>query len=80
LSEETISPELLSNASHHNLVTDGGDEKRDEGSHGTADVGARGAIDMATEEVVNRNIPFTREFEPVGAVPPVGIEVSICKA
>lgn len=41
---------------------------------------SRGAVYVATEEVMYRNVPFTGEFKPVGGVPPVGVEVSVCEA
>ena len=35
---------------------------------------------MPTEEVVHGDIPLAREFEPVEAVPPVGVEATIGEA
>lgn len=35
---------------------------------------------MATEEVMHGDVPLAGEFEPVGAVPPVGVEVPVCEA
>jgi hypothetical protein len=35
---------------------------------------------MSSEEVVNWDVPFTRELEPIGAVPPVRVEVSVREA
>jgi len=35
---------------------------------------------MTAEEVVNWDIPLSRKLEPVGRVPPVRVEMSICEA
>lgn len=35
---------------------------------------------MSTEEVVDWDIPFARELEPIGAVPPVRVEMSVREA
>lgn len=35
---------------------------------------------MSAEEVVDRNIPLAAELEPVAGIPPVRVEMSICKA
>jgi hypothetical protein len=35
---------------------------------------------VSSEEVVDWDIPFAGELEPIGAVPPVGVEVSVCEA
>lgn len=61
-------------------MPDGGDEEGDECCHGSADMGAGCGVDVAAEEVVYGNVPFAGEFEPVDAVPPVGVEVSVCEA
>jgi len=61
-------------------MADGRNEKGDERGHRSADVRSRGGVDVATEEVVHGNVPFAGEFEPVGAVPPVGVEVSVAEA
>ena len=41
---------------------------------------ARRTVDVTTEKVMNRDVPFAGEFEPVGAVPPVRVEVTVCEA
>lgn len=61
-------------------MTDGGDEEGDEGGHGTANMRTRGGVDVATEEVVHRDVPLAGELEPVGTVPPVGVEVAVREA
>jgi hypothetical protein len=61
-------------------MSNGGDKERDEGCHGTPNVRSGSAVDVSAEEVVNWDIPFTREFEPIGTVPPVRVEMPICKA
>jgi hypothetical protein len=33
-------------------------------------VASRGAVDVTAEEVVNGDVPFAREFEPVAGIPP----------
>jgi len=35
---------------------------------------------MPSEEVVDRDIPLSREFKPVCAIPPVRVEVSVREA
>jgi len=32
---------------------------------------------MSSEEVMDRDVPFSRKLEPVGTVPPVAIEMSV---
>ena len=61
-------------------MTDGGDEEGDESGHGTADMRTRGRVDVTTEEVVDGDVPLPGELEPVGAVPPVGVEVAVREA
>jgi len=61
-------------------MADGGDEEGDEGGHGTADMRTRGRVDVTTEEVVDGDVPLPGELEPVGAVPPVGVEVAVREA
>jgi len=38
-----------------------------------------GTIDMALQEPMNGDVPLSRKIQPVGRVPPVGIEVPIGK-
>jgi hypothetical protein len=35
---------------------------------------------VSSEEVVDWDVPFARELEPIGAVPPVRVEVSVREA
>lgn len=37
-------------------------------------------IDVSSEEVMHRDIPFSRELEPITGVPPVGVEVPVGEA
>jgi hypothetical protein len=80
LCQEAISPNFLRDARHNNLVSNSTNQEGDECCHRTSDMRSRGAIDVSTEEVVYGDIPFARELEPVGTVPPIGVEVSICEA
>lgn len=61
-------------------MPDGADQEGNESGHGTTDMGSRGAVNMSAEEVVNWDVPFAGELEPISTVPPVGVEVSVCKA
>jgi uncharacterized protein YndB with AHSA1/START domain len=54
-------------------------EKGDECGERSADVRTGGRVDMAAEKVMYWDIPFAGEFEPVNAVPPVRIEMAVCK-
>jgi len=40
----------------------------------------RGTVDVSTKEMVDWDIPFARELEPISTVPPVGVEMSISEA
>ena len=37
-------------------------------------------VDVPPQEVVDWNVPLPTKLQPVRAVPPVAVEVSICKA
>lgn len=37
-------------------------------------------VDVASKEVVDRYVPLPAEFKPIARVPPVRVEVSVCKA
>jgi hypothetical protein len=77
--EKPIAPELPCNASHDELVREGADEEGGEGGEGTGEgVSARG-VDVAAEEVVDGDVPFAGELEPVAGVPPVGVELAVCE-
>ena len=80
LAQEAVPPDLLRDACHDYFVPDGRDEEGDECGHGTPDVWAGGAVDVSPEEVVDGNVPFAGEFQPIGAIPPVRIKVSVCEA
>ena len=69
--DEAIPTELAGDASHNQLVCYARNQESDEGGHGTRHGVARCRIDMATEEMMDRNVPFAREFEPIETVPPV---------
>jgi hypothetical protein len=77
---EAVSAELASDATHDQLVCYTRDQEGDEGGHGTGHGVAGCRIDMATEEMMDGNVPFTRELEPVQTVPPVRIELSVGEA
>jgi hypothetical protein len=78
--KEAIASELSCNATHDQLMRKRGDEKGDGGRKWSRHVVLRGRVDMATEEVMNWLVPFTGEFEPIAAVPPVCVELTIRKA
>lgn len=40
------------------------DEERDSDCYGLGEVRARWVVDVAAEEVVDRDVPFTGELEP----------------
>lgn len=80
LRHEAIPTDLFGDASQNDLVTDGADEKGDERGDGSTQVWSGGAVDVPPEEVVYGDVPFTREFKPVGGVPPVGVEVAVGEA
>lgn len=80
LADEAVTPELLGDAGHDDLVSHGGDEKRDDGGVGAADVGPRGAVDVTAQEAVDGYVPLAAELHPVGAVPPVAVEVAVGEA
>jgi hypothetical protein len=77
---EAVPTELASDAAHDQLVCYTRDQEGDEGGHGTGHRVTRRRIDMATEEMMDRNVPFTRKLEPVQTVPPVRIELSVSEA
>jgi hypothetical protein len=80
LRQKSIASNLLRDTSHDDFVPDGTDEECDKGRHGTSNMRSRGAVDVASEEVVDGDVPLTRKLEPIGTVPPVGVEVSVGKA
>jgi hypothetical protein len=80
LSQKSISPNLLRNTRHHYLMPNSTDKKGDKCRHGTTDMWSGGAVDVPAEKMVHGDVPFSRELEPVGAVPPVRVEMSIGEA
>ena len=40
----------------------------------------RGAVNVPSEEIVNRYVPFAAELEPVQTIPPIWVELSICES
>ena len=80
LSQEPISPQLLRDAAHHQLMTKGTDQKRDQGTHVSAHVWSAGAINMPPEKMMDRDVPLPAELEPVARVPPVAVEPPIGEA
>jgi hypothetical protein len=60
-------------------MANGTNEKGDERGERSADMRTGGRVDMATEKVMYWDVPFAGEFEPVNAVPPVRIEMTVCK-
>ena len=76
---EAISTEFAGNATHDELVCYTRDQEGYESGHGTGHGIARCRINVATEEMVDGNVPLARELEPVETVPPVRIELSVGK-
>ena len=56
------------------------DQECDERCPAPPNMRPRGTVYMASSEVVYGYVPLAREFEPVGAVPPVGVKVTVCEA
>lgn len=61
-------------------MADGRDEEGDDGGVGAADVRPGGAVDVAPQEAVDGYVPLAAELHPVGAVPPVAVEVAVGEA
>lgn len=68
---KAIATELSSDATHDKLVGQAGYEEGDDGGHRSGHGVQGSAIDMASEEVVDWNVPLTTELKPVRTVPPV---------
>jgi hypothetical protein len=60
-------------------VREGADEEGGEGGEGAGEGIAGGGVDVAAEEVVDGDVPFAGELEPVARVPPVGVELAVCE-
>jgi hypothetical protein len=80
LSQETIATNLFRDACHNDLMTDGWDQESDQSSKRSTNVWTWSTIYMSAEKVVNWDVPFTGEFQPVSAVPPVWVEVPVGEA
>lgn len=61
-------------------MADGRDEEGDDGGVGAADVRPGRAVDVAPQEAVDGYVPLAAELHPVGAVPPVAVEVAVGEA
>lgn len=77
---EPVTAEFLGDAAHDEFVTQGADQESDGHGYGGRDVGFGRKKDVAPEEVVDGYVPLPRELEPVAAVPPVRVEVSVGEA
>ena len=64
LGHKPVTSKLFGNAPHHELVSERTDEERDQGCHVARHVWSRSPIDMATKEVVDRNVPFAGKLKP----------------
>ena len=60
-------------------MTNGTNEESYKSSSSFPNVCAGTEIYVSVKEVVDGDVPFTGELHPVGTVPPVGVEVSICE-
>ena len=80
LTRKPVTPQLLGNASHHNLVAHGGYQKRDDGRHGLSHKRSRGAVDVSPQEAIDGHVPLARKLHPVRAVPPVRVEMAVGEA
>lgn len=58
-------------------MEDSADQEGDEHGDGLREVGSSREVNVTEEEVVNGDVPFSREFQPVTRVPPVRVEVSV---
>jgi hypothetical protein len=78
--KETVSTEFASDAPHNQLMCYTRHQEGDECGYGTGHRVARCRVDMATEEMMDRDVPFARELKPVQTVPPVRVELPVGKA
>jgi len=78
--KEAISPQLLSDTSHHKLMRQRRDQKRDKRRKSPTHVILTRKVDVPAKEVVDRYVPLSTKFKPVTGVPPVRVKVSIRKA
>ena len=80
LTDKAVAAQFLGDTCHDNFVADRADQKGDDGGISFANVRAAGAVNVAAEEAVDGHVPLARELHPVGAVPPVAIEVPVGEA
>lgn len=64
LRQKPISPQFLCDATHDELVPECAYEKCDQGRHVAGYVRSGSSVDMSSQEVVDRDVPFARELEP----------------
>jgi len=74
---ESVAAQFLRDAAHDQLVAQRADQERERHGNGVAEMNSRGEVDVPSEEVVDWDVPLSTEFQPVGAVPPVGVEVAV---
>lgn len=79
LAHEAVAAQLLGDAGHDDLVANGADQEGDDGGKAAADLGLGGGVNVPAQERVDGHVPLPRELHPVGAVPPVGVEVAVGK-
>lgn len=63
-SPKSIPAQFLGNAAHDQFMGDGADDEGDEDCYRLGEVCAGWVVDVAAEEVVDGDVPFTGEFEP----------------
>ena len=78
--DEAVPAELARDAAHDELVGKTRDKEGDYGGDGTGDGVQRRAVDMASEKMVDGDVPLPGELEPVFRVPPVRVELAIGEA
>lgn len=60
-------------------MREGADQEGGEGGEGPGERVSGGGVDVAAEEVVDGDVPFAGELQPVARVPPVGVELAVCE-
>lgn len=61
-------------------MSNGRDKEGDQCRHGTPNVWSGSAVHVSSKEVVNWDVPFSGELEPIGTVPPVRVEMPVREA
>ena len=61
-------------------MREGADQEGGEGGEGPGERVSGGGVDVAAEEVVDGDVPFAGELQPVAGIPPVGVELAVCEA